>query len=291
MEKIIRGTEIKEILKNKLKQEISKLSDELKLVVLQVGNESASNVYIKSAKNLCEEMNIIFKHKKFDYITEKSLIDEIDKLNNDDSVTGIFLQFPLPKEIDEKKVTEAINPKKDVDGLTSQNLGKLFSFEESLVPSTALGVLEILKYKNIDLKGKNVTIIGRSKVVGLPLLALFLKENATVTICHSKTTNLKEKTKQADILIVAMGKKEFITEDYIKEDVVIIDVGINSYENKLYGDCDFSSVYEKCKYITPVPGGVGQLTVTMLVNNILKAHYLQKNELNKGTKSKIYTRK
>lgn len=221
-------------------------------------------------------MNILFEHRKFDYIEENKLISEIEKLNNDDSVTGILVQFPLPEYLNENNIVNRISPEKDVDGLNDENMGKLFSGLESLVPCTALGIIQLLKYQNTDLKGKHVVVLGRSKLVGIPLIALLLKENATVTVCHSKTVNLKEKTNKADILIVAVGKKEFITDEYIKEGAVVVDVGINRYGNKLYGDCNFDLVYDKCKRITPVPGGVGPLTVTMLINNIVKAYYLQK---------------
>ena len=276
MEKNIDGKKLQTKLKQELKEKIENLEKKLKLVVIQVGDNPASNVYIRNKKNLCEEMNILFEHIKYENISEENLILEIEQLNNDNNVTGILVQFPLPKEIDERKITEAIDPKKDVDGLTSQNLGKLFKKEETLIPCTALGIIKILKENQIDLTGKKVTIVGRSTLVGLPLIGLLLNENATVTICHSKTENLKEETKQADIVIVAIGKKEFITKEYIKEGAIVIDVGINRHEGKLYGDCDYNSIYDKCSYITPVPGGVGPLTVTMLVNNVYEAYKLQK---------------
>lgn len=174
------------------------------------------------------------------------------------------------------KVIEKISPLKDVDGLTSQNMGKLFTGNKALVPCTALGIIKMLEYLNIDLQGLNVTVVGRSKLVGLPLIALLLNKNCTVTVCHSKTKNLQEKTKKADALIVAVGQKELITKDYVKDDAIVIDVGINRYQNKLYGDCNFNELLPKCKYITPVPGGVGPLTVIMLINNIIEAYYLQK---------------
>jgi len=276
MDKKINGKEIQAKLKQELKEKINKLKEKLKLVVIQVGNDPASEVYIKNKKNLCEEMGIVCEHIKYDTITQEKLLEKIKELNNDKEVTGILVQFPIPKDIDENKITEAIAPEKDVDGLTSKNMGKLFKGEKSLVPCTALGVMEILKYKNIDLQGKKVTIVGRSNLVGLPLIALLLKENATVTTCHSKTINLKEETNKADIVIVAIGKKEFITEEYIKQGAIVIDVGINRHEGKLYGDNKYDSLYEKCSYITPVPGGVGPLTVTMLINNIYEAYNLQK---------------
>lgn len=276
MNKIINGKEIREALKQELQDKINKISESLKLVVIQVGDDPASNVYIKNKKKLCEELGILCEHKKFLEITEQDLIQEIDNLNNDKTVTGILVQLPLPSEIDETKIIEKISPLKDVDGLTSQNMGKLFTGNKALVPCTALGIIKMLEYLNIDLQGLNVTVVGRSKLVGLPLIALLLNKNCTVTVCHSKTKNLQEKTKNADVLIVAVGQKELITKDYVKDDAIVIDVGINRYQNKLYGDCNFNELLPKCKYITPVPGGVGPLTVIMLINNIIEAYYLQK---------------
>lgn len=276
MNKIINGKEIREALKQELQDKINKISESLKLVVIQVGDDPASNIYIKNKKKLCEELGILCEHKKFLEITEQDLIQEIDNLNNDKTVTGILVQLPLPPEIDETKIIEKISPLKDVDGLTSQNMGKLFTGNKALVPCTALGIIKMLEYLNIDLQGLNVTVVGRSKLVGLPLIALLLNKNCTVTVCHSKTKNLQEKTKKADVLIVAVGQKELITKDYVKDDAIVIDVGINRYQNKLYGDCNFNELLPKCKYITPVPGGVGPLTVTMLINNIIEAYYLQK---------------
>ena len=276
MNKIINGKEIREALKQELQDKINKISESLKLVVIQVGDDPASNVYIKNKKKLCEELGILCEHKKFLEITEQELIQERDNLNNDKTVTGILVQLPLPPEIDETKIIEKISPLKDVDGLTSQNMGKLFTGNKALVPCTALGIIKMLEYLNIDLQGLNVTVVGRSKLVGLPLIALLLNKNCTVTVCHSKTKNLPEKTKNADVLIVAVGQKELITKDYVKDDAIVIDVGINRYQNKLYGDCNFNELLPKCKYITPVPGGVGPLTVIMLINNIIEAYYLQK---------------
>lgn len=276
MDKRINGIEIRNLVKDRLKDKISSLDDKLKLVVIQVGNDPASSVYVKNKGKLCDEVGILFEHKKFDSISEKELISEIEKLNNDKSVTGILVQLPLTDNIDDNKIIETISPLKDVDGLTSTNLGKLYSGLDTIAPCTALGVMEIFKYMDIDLEGLNVTIVGRSKLVGLPLISLLLKKNATVTVCHSKTKNLKDKTSLADILIVAVGKKGLIKEDYVKDDAIVIDVGINRFEGKLYGDCDYSLIYDKCKAITPVPGGVGPLTVVMLIHNVLEAYSLQK---------------
>ena len=273
---IINGKEIQKIIKEELKEKVKTIKESLKLVVIQVGDDPASNVYIKNKKKLCAELGILCNHKKFLEISEKALLEEIDKLNKDKTVTGILVQLPVPKQINEKKVIEKISPLKDVDGLTSQNMGKLFTGSKALAPCTAIGIIKMLEHINTDFEGKNVTIIGRSRLVGLPLTALFLNKNCTVTVCHSKTKNLIEKTKSADILVVAVGKKHMITADYVNNNAIVIDVGINRCGGKLYGDCKFSEVSEKCKAITPVPGGVGPLTVIMLMNNIIEAYNLQK---------------
>lgn len=275
---IINGKQIQENKLDEFSKQIACIDDKLKLVVIQVGNNEASNIYIKNKKNLCEKVGILFEHIKYDSVKEDEIINKIDELNNDKKVTGILVQLPLPKEIDEKRVIDAINPLKDVDGLTTNNLGKLFSGGNGLIPCTALGVLEILNSMEEPLEGSNIVIIGRSRLVGLPLMGLLLRKNATVTMCHSKTKNLKEIAKTADILIVAIGKKQYITEDYVKSGAIVIDVGINRENGKLYGDCDFDNVKTKTTAITPVPNGVGPLTVTMLINNVIKAYNLQKKD-------------
>ena len=274
---IIDGNKIREEKIEQFSNRIKMLNDSLKLVVLQIGNNESSNIYIKNKEKLCNKVGILFEHIKYDNIAENDLISKIEELNNDKTVTGILVQLPLPREIDEKRVIDSIDPVKDVDGLTTFNIGKLFSGDKGIVPCTVLGILEILSNININLEGANVVIVGRSRLVGLPLAGLLLKQNATVTVCHSKTKDLKEKTKQADILIVATGKKGLITEEFVKDGVVVIDVGISRVDGKIYGDCDFDTIKNKCKAITPVPGGVGPLTVTMLINNIIEAYNLQKN--------------
>lgn len=274
---VINGKQIQQQKIEQLSKKISNISDTLKLVVIQVGDNEASNVYIKNKQKLCEKVGILFEHLKYAEISEKELIKKIEQLNIDKSVTGILVQLPLPKEINEKKVIDTIDPMKDVDGLTTINIGNLFSGNKGLAPCTALGVLEILDSINAPIEGSNIVIVGRSRLVGLPLMGLLLKRNATVTICHSKTKDLKSITKQADILIVAIGKKEFITKEYIKDHTIVIDVGINRVDGKLYGDCDFENIKNKCEAITPVPNGVGPQTVTMLVNNVIEAYNMQKN--------------
>ena len=274
---IIDGKKLQSDVKDKLINKINNISDKLKLVVIQVGDDPASSVYVRNKGKLCNDVGILFEHVKYDdSILEKELISRIDELNNDSSVTGILVQLPLPSSINEDRVLESIKYYKDVDGLTSDNIGNLFAGNDGIVPCTALGVMEILDSVNTDFVGANVVIVGRSKLVGLPLVSLFSRRNSTVTLCHSKTKDLKSITSNADILVVAVGKKEFIDGSYVKDGSIVVDVGINRYGGKLYGDCEFSSVLPKVKYITPVPGGVGPLTVVMLVNNVIKAYELQK---------------
>ena len=277
MDKIINGKKIKEEKIPLFKEKINSISDELKLVAIQVGNDAASDIYIKNKKVLCEEVGILFEHLKYDFISENELISVIEKLNDDNSVTGILVQFPLPDNLNADRIINTISPLKDVDGLTIQNIGALFTGEKGLIPCTALGIVAILDSVCDNLQGLNIVVVGRSRLVGLPLALLLLKRNATVTICHSKTVNLKENTLKADVLIVAAGNKHLIKSDYVKDDAIVIDVGINRIDGQIYGDCDFDDIVNKCKYITPVPGGVGPLTVTYLINNVIEAYYLQKN--------------
>lgn len=273
---LIDGKQLQSEMKSFLKEKIALIEDKLKLVVIQVGDDYASSVYVKNKEKLCNELGILFEHLKYDSITENDLILKIEELNNDKSVTGILLQLPLPLDIDESRVIDAISPLKDVDGLTSKNIGNLFSFTDGLVSCTALGIMEILKSIDVCFESANVVIVGRSKLVGIPLMGLLLEKNATVSVCHSKTKNLKDITSRADIVIVAVHQKKFLTSDYVKDGAVVIDVGINREKGKIYGDCAFDELIHKCKYITPVPGGVGPLTVIMLVSNIVKAYELQK---------------
>lgn len=275
---IIDGKELQEKKVNEFSNLVRNINDKLKLVVIQVGDDPASGIYVNNKRKMCERVGIDFEHIKYDIVLENELIKKIEELNADQSVTGILVQLPLPNDIDEKRVIDTIDPLKDVDGLTTSNVGKLFSGENGIVPCTALGVMEILESVNINLEGLNVVVVGRSRLVGLPLVKLLLNKNATVTVCHSKTKNLKEKTNKADVLIVAVGQKHFIKDDFVKDGAVVIDVGINRVDGKLYGDCDFESIKEKCSYITPVPKGVGPLTVVMLINNVIMAHNLQKNK-------------
>ena len=274
---ILDGKKIKNIILDELKEEVSKLSVKPKLVVIQVGNNEASNVYIKQKNNMCNYIGYDFEHMKLDEnIKLEELLLIIDKLNNDKDVNGILVQLPLPSHIDSKFVINAINPLKDVDGLTDLNNGKLFHNKDGLYSCTPYGVMELLSRYNISVSGKYVVIVGRSDLVGKPMSMMMLNKDATVSVCHSKTKNLSEFTKKADILVVAVGKPNFITSDMIREDAIVIDVGISQTVNGLCGDVDFNSVVDKCSYITPVPGGVGPMTVAMLAKNVLKAYKKQK---------------
>lgn len=275
---ILDGRQAKiEILKS-LKDQIEKINPKLGLVVIQVGEDAASDVYVHQKEKMANSLNYDFSHLKLpENVSEEELLNLINELNQNDKVDGILVQMPIPKHLNAKRIQNAINPLKDVDGLTDINMGKLIHGTDSLVPCTPAGILDLLNLNNIDVAGKNVVIIGRSDLVGKPLAALLTNQNATVTLCHSKTNNLKEYTKLADILIVAIGKPNFITADYLKEGSVVIDVGINRLENnKLCGDVDFASVAPHTSYITPVPGGVGPMTVAELAKNTYKARILRK---------------
>lgn len=275
MNKIIDGKLISSNIKENLKNDIAKLNIKPKLVVIQVGNDTASNIYVKNKNKAATQIGMDFIHIQFeDTIEENSLIEEINILNNDSTVNGIIIQLPLPKHLNKQRILNTIVDYKDVDGLTDINLGKLFNNETTLTSCTPTGIIELLKAYQIQIEGKHAVIVGRSALVGKPLMHLLLKENATVTICHSKTENLKYFTQQADILVVAVGRKDLITSDMIKDDVVVIDVGMNRVDDKLYGDVDFKGLSDKASYITPVPGGVGPMTIAILLKNTLKSYNL-----------------
>ncbi len=239
------------------------------LAVIQIGDDEASNIYVNSKEKACNEVGIYLKHIKFDETTrEIEIINKIIELNNDEYVHGILLQLPIPDKFNEEKLINYIARNKDVDGLTDINVGKLINNKKCFVSCTPQGIIKLLQESNVEISGKNVVIVGRSKLVGKPLMSLFLNNDATVTICHSKTKNLKEFTKNADILVVAAGCKHLITEDMVKDGSVVIDVGINRVDGKIYGDVDYENVKKKASLITPVPGGVGPMTVAMLLNNV-----------------------
>lgn len=270
MGKIIDGKSLSIDIKNQLKEEIASFERRPSLVVIQVGNDDASNVYIGAKRKASLEVGIEFRLLKYDDISENELIKKIQELNNDNNIDGILVQLPLPKNIDEKKVINSIDPEKDVDGLTDINVGRLVNNKEGLISCTPLGIIELLKEYNVSLESKHVVIIGRSSLVGKPLISLFLNNNATVTVCHSKTNNINFYIKQADILVVAVGSKYLI--DDINENTIVIDVGINRIDGNLYGDVNYNKVFEKAALITPVPGGVGPMTVTMLLKNVIKSY-------------------
>ena len=274
---ILDGKKIKNLILDELKEEVSNLEVKPKLVVIQVGDNEASNVYIKQKCNMCNYIGYDYEHIRLnDDISNDDIITLIDKLNDDSGVAGILVQLPLPKQLDTNRIINAINPLKDVDGLTDINNGMLFHGKGALYSCTPYGIMELLDRYNIELSGKRVVIIGRSNLVGKPMAMMMLNKDATVTMCHSKTNNLEDFTKGADILVVAVGKPNFITGDMVSENTVVIDVGISRLDNGLCGDVDFESVKNKCSYITPVPGGVGPMTVAMLAKNILKAYKMQK---------------
>lgn len=273
MEKILDGKALSNKIKEELKKEIKTFMIKPCLAVIQIGNDEASNIYIEAKKKACEEVGIWFKHIKYDSFVDKlEVINKIKELNADEYVDGILLQLPLPNNMDEKSIIKYINPAKDVDGLTDLSVGKLLNNKNCLISCTPLGIIRLLEEYKIDLEGKHVVIVGRSNLVGKPLISLCLNKDATITVCHSKTKDLSKYTKEADILIVAAGKKHLITSDMVKEDCIIIDVGINRVDGRLYGDVDFEGVYDKVSYITPVPGGVGPMTVAMLLSNVVKSY-------------------
>ncbi len=273
---IINGKTLAQEIREKLKIECDELKIKgikPKLAVIMVGEDKASKVYVKNKSKACNEIGIEFEeHLLSADITQDELISLIKKLNTDSTIHGILLQSPIPKNLDINEAFRTITPEKDVDGFNPINVGKLCLNQDTFVSCTPYGIMKMFEKYNIDLEGKDVVIIGRSNIVGKPLIQCCLNKNATVTVCHSKTKNLKEHTKNADVLIVAIGKPKFVTEDMVKENAVIIDVGINRGEDgKLTGDVDFENVSKKASYITPVPGGVGPMTIAMLMNNVIKA--------------------
>lgn len=282
--KIIDGTKIAENIKEEIKQKILKLSNNQKpcLAVIIVGENSASKIYVKNKEKACKKCGIeSIKYELSENTTEKELIELIKKLNEDAKINGILVQLPLPKHINEKNILLSINPDKDVDCFHPVNIGNMFignfNIDKSLLPCTPKGCLKLIKsVLGNDLSGKKACVIGRSNIVGKPISQLLLNENCTVKIVHSKTKNLKEECLWADILIVAIGKEKFITEDMIKDGAIIIDVGINRNENGLCGDVDFENAIKKVSYITPVPGGVGPMTVACLMENVYNAFLKQK---------------
>ncbi len=276
MPQIIDGKAISTQIKNELKEKVEAMKKEGRevcLAVIQVGNDPASCVYVNNKKKACEYIGIkSLAYELPESTTEQELLDLIKELNEKDDVNGILVQLPVPKHIDEDKVIQSISPKKDVDGFHPQSVGALCIGQPGFVSCTPAGIIQLLKRSGIEIAGKECVVVGRSNIVGKPMSLLLLRENGTVTITHSRTKDLKEVCKRADILVVAIGKPRFITEEYIKEGAVVIDVGIHrNEENKLCGDVDFDAVAPHCSAITPVPGGVGPMTIAMLMNNCVQS--------------------
>ena len=272
---IIDGKAISKQIKDELREEVMGLKERgilPCLAVIQVGNDPASSVYVSNKKKACEYIGIgSLAFEVEESISEMELLQIIESLNENDKVHGILVQLPLPKHIDENKVIHAIHPSKDVDGFHPETVGNMCIGTKGFLPCTPAGVIQLLKRSNIDINGKECVVVGRSNIVGKPMAMLLLRENGTVTITHSRTANLKEVCKRADILVAALGKPKFITADYVKEGAVVIDVGIHRNENnKLCGDVDFDDVVDKVAAITPVPGGVGPMTIAMLMNNCVE---------------------
>ena len=276
MAEILNGKELAKRIRSNLKTEVEELKKQgkyPKLAVIMVGNNQASSIYVRNKSKACNELGIDFEEYLLPEETSMhELLTLIEKLNDEKTVKGILLQSPIPAHLDIQKAFEKISPKKDVDGFHPISVGQTCIGQDTFIPCTPLGIVKLLEEYQIPVEGKNVVILGRSNIVGKPLMQCMLKKNATVTICHSKTRNIKEMTKQADILIAAIGKPKFITEDMVKENAVVIDVGMNRLEDgKLCGDIDFDGVEKKASYITPVPGGVGPMTIAMLMQNVVKA--------------------
>lgn len=273
---IIDGKAEAQKLKEEIKQEVLEKELKLKLVVVIVGDDPASQIYVRNKKLACESVGIQSEIVALESSTTQNVLNEtLDKLSSDLSVNGILLQLPLPKHLNEEQALSHINCLKDVDGLTVSNAGKLFLNQTMIAPCTPLGILHLIKSVNPNLQGLNAVVVGRSALVGKPTAQLLLNENCTVTICHSKTKNLKKFTLLADILVVAIGKPKFITGDYIKKDAIVIDVGINRVDGKIVGDVEFESASKIASHITPVPKGVGPMTVAMLLKNLLNLYKLQ----------------
>lgn len=279
--KILDGKQIAKDYRQGLQNQVEALKEKgftPKLSVILVGNDGASQSYVRSKKKAAEKIGMISEIVHLEETaTEEEVLNELNRLNNDDSVSGILVQVPLPKQVSEQKILEAINPDKDVDGFHPINIGKLYIDEQTFVPCTPLGIMEILKHADIDLEGKNAVVIGRSHIVGQPVSKLLLQKNASVTILHSRSKDMASYLKDADVIVSAVGKPGLVTKDVVKEGAVIIDVGNTPDENgKLKGDVDYDAVKEIARAITPVPGGVGPLTITMVLNNTLLAEKMRR---------------
>ena len=273
---IIEGKELAKKIRENLRiecEELNKRGIKSKLAVIMVGDDSASKVYVRNKSKACEDVGVEYEEYLLSSdVSQKELIDLIKKLNQDETVNGVLLQSPIPSNLDINEAFITIAPEKDVDGFNPVNVGKLVLNQDTFVSCTPYGIMKMFEEYNIDLNSKNVVILGRSNIVGKPLIHCCLNKNATVTICHSKTQDIKNISSKADILISAIGRAHFVTADMVKENAVVIDVGINRLDNgKITGDVDFENVEKKASYITPVPGGVGPMTIAMLMNNVIKA--------------------
>jgi len=273
---ILDGKKLSQKIKNELKKEVEDLKHQGMipgLAVILVGDDPASHTYVKMKRNACQDIGIYSVVYEFPKnVSEKEILSTIDMINENPNIHGLLVQLPLPKHIDTTKILERVNPKKDVDGFHPYNMGRLVEGLDTFAPCTPLGVMELFKEYEIDVKGKDVCVVGASNIVGKPMWALLVNAWATVDICHIETKDLKEHTKRADIVIVGVGKPNLITEDMVKEGVVVVDIGINKLPNgKLVGDVDFENVSKKASFITPVPGGVGPMTIAMLLKNTVKA--------------------
>lgn len=283
MPHIINGKEISQQIKDELKAEVTRLAEKGRhacLAVVQVGNDPASSVYVNNKKKACAYIGIESKsYELAEETTEEELISLVEELNADDGVNGILVQLPLPAHIDEDRIIRTISPDKDVDGFHPVSVGRLWIGEKGFLSCTPAGIIQLLKRSGIAIEGKECVVIGRSNIVGKPMAALLLRENATVTVAHSRTKDLKEIARRADILIVAMGKKKFITREYVKAGAVVIDVGMHRDENnKLCGDVDYADVAPVTSAVTPVPGGVGPMTIAMLMDNCVETMRIREEE-------------
>lgn len=268
---ILDGKMVSKEIINDLKEKIERLNIKIGFAIIWVGNDTASSIYVNNKIKKCESIGIHTElYHLEDNTTEEELLNLIEELNNREDINGILLQSPIPKHIDINKCFNKISPKKDIDGFSKESCGNLFLGTKTFVSCTPKGIIRLLDYYNIPLSGKNVVIINRSNIVGKPLFHLLIERDATVTMCHSKTINLNVHTKNADIVISAVGKPKFITEDMIKDGAIVIDVGISRVDGKVVGDVDYENVSKKCSYITPVPGGVGPMTIAMVLENILE---------------------
>ncbi|MCR4781839.1 MAG: bifunctional methylenetetrahydrofolate dehydrogenase/methenyltetrahydrofolate cyclohydrolase FolD [Lachnospiraceae bacterium] len=280
---IIDGKKVSKEIKDEVREKVLALKEdgvELALAVVIVGNDNASHVYVRNKKRACEYTGIrSIEYDLAEDTKEEELLSLIDKLNEDKDINGILVQMPLPKSIDPDKVINRIDPNKDVDGFHPINKGKMLEGSECFLPCTPSGIIELLKRYNIEIEGKRCVVLGRSDIVGKPMSILLLSENGTVTTCHSRTKDLSSITKEADIIVSAIGKAKFLTSDMVKDGSVVIDVGMNRDENNnLCGDCVYDDLFEKCSAITPVPGGVGPMTIAMLMKNVLHSYENQKGK-------------